>query len=266
MNWSISPVFLTQFQNHFNCIADSIEPLRGAVDIFWHDICELGSNFSLGQKQNPELEVLKQKDRTIVYQRDFISIEIGLEYHLYTDPNFPDGFYNFLRYFLPIRLLKTDQLVLHSSVVVDKQDCAYIFLGPSGFGKSTISKLARPWGVLGDDMNILGIEGGEFFVEASHLGQGISDKNLFDRKFKVKEVYWLKKSNRNWISQVFEPTRSFLSLLRSVSGIEWSNLCESDLQKIKDNVFNFSRSIQMKELHFTKECSVNEFIRQSESS
>lgn len=87
-------------------------------------------------------------------------------------------FENFLRVLVAYRLLETGGALVHSAGVVE-EGRAYLFLGPSGAGKTTVGRLARSAGrtVLSDDMNAVTAGSGSrgFRVErlpfAGDLGQ-----------------------------------------------------------------------------------------------
>jgi len=69
---------------------------------------------------------------------------------------FPGIFENFLRVVVAYRLLEAGGLVVHSAGVVDA-GAAYLFLGRSGAGKTTLSRMSERAGrtVLSDDLNAL---------------------------------------------------------------------------------------------------------------
>jgi hypothetical protein len=69
---------------------------------------------------------------------------------------FPGIFENFLRVLLAYRLIELGGAILHSAGVADG-DGAFLFLGPSGAGKTTLSRLSEAAGrtVLSDDLNAL---------------------------------------------------------------------------------------------------------------
>jgi hypothetical protein len=69
---------------------------------------------------------------------------------------FPGVFENFLRVLVAYRLLEIGGVVLHSAGVV-KDGAAFLFLGRSGAGKTTVARLslARGADVLSDDLNAL---------------------------------------------------------------------------------------------------------------
>jgi hypothetical protein len=69
---------------------------------------------------------------------------------------FPGIFENFLRVLVAYRLLDSGGVVLHSAGLV-KSGRGYLFLGRSGAGKTTVSRLGQEQGgeVLSDDLNAL---------------------------------------------------------------------------------------------------------------
>ncbi|HTQ80767.1 MAG TPA: hypothetical protein VMM92_12280 [Thermoanaerobaculia bacterium] len=70
--------------------------------------------------------------------------------------HFPGIFENFLRVLVAYRLVDLGGVVLHCAGVVDGPG-AFLFLGPSGAGKTTLSRLSEETGrtVLSDDLNAL---------------------------------------------------------------------------------------------------------------
>jgi hypothetical protein len=76
---------------------------------------------------------------------------------------FPGIFENFLRVLVAYRLLELGGAVLHSAGVADGGG-VFLFLGPSGAGKTTLSRMSEERGraVLSDDLNALlpGLDGG----------------------------------------------------------------------------------------------------------
>jgi hypothetical protein len=76
-------------------------------------------------------------------------------------PSFPGVFENFLRVVVAYRLLELGGVVLHSAGVV-RGGVAFLFLGRSGAGKTTVARLSLAQGaeVLSDDLNALASSAG----------------------------------------------------------------------------------------------------------
>lgn len=97
----------------------------------------------------------------------------------------PDGgeelfagiFENFFRVLAAYRLLETGGAILHSAGVV-RGGGAFLFLGRSGAGKTTISRLSEARGatVLSDDMNALVLDGGRPAVAALPFTGDLGDR------------------------------------------------------------------------------------------
>lgn len=93
-------------------------------------------------------------------------------------PDFEGVFENYFRVATAYRLLTTGGTLLHSAAVV-RNGGAYLFLGRSGQGKSTVARLSLDEGcaVLSDDCNAVLVESGTPRVErlpfAGDLGQTV---------------------------------------------------------------------------------------------
>ncbi len=93
-------------------------------------------------------------------------------------------FENFFRVVVAYRLLELGGALLHSACVVSKGE-AYLFLGQSGAGKSTISRLGLESGrrVLSDDMNALCPRDGHTWAEklpfAGDLGRTPTPRSAY---------------------------------------------------------------------------------------
>lgn len=90
---------------------------------------------------------------------------------------FPGAFENFLRVLVAYRLLDLGAAILHSAGVVKAGD-AFLFLGRSGAGKTTVARLSQAHGgeVLSDDLNALAIEDGRCMVRKLPFTGEIGDR------------------------------------------------------------------------------------------
>jgi hypothetical protein len=94
----------------------------------------------------------------LVGRLDWLPDRPGMEGALWTPEDggarFPGVFENFLRVLVAYRLLELGGAVLHSAGVV-KDGAAFLFLGRSGAGKTTVARLSLAQGadVLSDDLN-----------------------------------------------------------------------------------------------------------------
>jgi hypothetical protein len=156
---------------------------------------------------------------TIAIQRDFAArydFQKDTVYAIF-EPRICDGFYNFLRWFLSERLLAQNKMMLHSSAILDKEDHAHIFLGPSGAGKTTVTELSSPRTVLGDDMNLLLIDKNKQVRCAPGAVGGLYQPQVdIDKTFPVDGFYWLTQSSEHKLYQVHK-TKQFQYLYSSIA-------------------------------------------------
>jgi hypothetical protein len=179
-----------------------------------------------------------EKDNYII-QRDFIAKEEkGIVYILFNQnlSSFPDGFHNSMRWILFDRFVDYQKLCLHSSIVID-QNLAYVFLGHSGAGKSTTTQLSSPRIHLGDDMNVISLNGSDnsFYAEAALLGQAYDISQVSGVKFNIQGFYWLNQSPKHELVS-YTKTQALSKLLQSIPNVK--------LDSIKsEKVLKFCRQI-----------------------
>ena len=82
------------------------------------------------------------------------------------------------------------------SVLVIKGGKAFIFLGKSGDGKSTIADLSRRYNVIGDDVVAVRKLGGSFKAFSTPWRQRKSIRVVKSARARVSAVFFLNKSNR----------------------------------------------------------------------
>jgi len=104
-------------------------------------------------------------------------------------------------------------LLLHSAGVA-KNKKAYLFLGPSGEGKSTLAFLCRRNTVLGDDIIALKKTGGSYSAFATPWKQRDFIQPEAHLSFPVAAIFFLKKSQRIFF-QPLEPKQALFKILTS---------------------------------------------------
>lgn len=107
---------------------------------------------------------------------------------------FADIFENFLRVVVAYRLHDQGGAVVHCAAVAGSGG-VHLFLGRSGAGKSTISRLAQERGgtVLSDDLNALRLEGGVTVVEKLPFTGDYGDSRSVARPAALAGLYRLEK-------------------------------------------------------------------------
>ncbi|WP_456380102.1 hypothetical protein [Thiolapillus sp.] len=108
------------------------------------------------------------------------------------------AFENIFRVIVAYRLLARGGMVLHSAGLArDKK--AWLFIGRSGAGKSTISRLGESSGltILSDDMNAIVPQDEQYLTEQLPFAGEHGQTALTKGKFSVQAVYYLQKSDNN---------------------------------------------------------------------
>lgn len=147
------------------------------------------------------------------YQEDHIRIAglrflaiIQLEPHLAAWLWTPDdeqlvsnsAFENMFRVIVAYRLLSQGGMVLHSAGLAQDNN-AWLFIGRSGAGKSTISTLGERAGltILSDDMNAIVLQDGTYVTEQLPFAGEHGQTALTRGKFPVQAIHYLQKSSTN---------------------------------------------------------------------
>jgi hypothetical protein len=224
--------------------------LDQAYSIYIHDPEDY--NFSIEQFIDEASQdcIIDQNDNTYI-QRDFAAIKKQNEAHLLTTLKFTDGFHNFLRSFLPQRLLKNETVIFHSSCVVENDE-AYLFLGHSGAGKTTITTLSKDKTLLGDDMNLIHKIDGKFYVSAGAIGGVTDTSKVLNNLYPLKAAFWLKQSLENKIED-FSSSEASSKYLASMANLFWNQLDKQTIEQVMDFSFKMAASVPLKRLHFKKD-------------
>ena len=195
-----------------------------------------------------------------ICQRDFMAYKIDpFQFQLMAKELVDDGLFNFLRYLLPIHLLNQNRILFHSSCVVDDNQQAYLFFGPSGAGKTTIASLCQGGVILGDDMNILSLQDGKVYVEGAALGQRFFHKGSFGTSFPVNKMFWLTQSHEFDSSKISEGKLGFI--LSSFANLFWNQLNQENYNKVFQFAHKLSQISNLQELKFKKSNEVWDYVR-----
>lgn len=198
-------------------------------------------------------------DGNMAIQRDFVAKVENKNIYLISKTEIGDGFYNFLRWFLPRNILSQNKIVLHSSCVIFNNGNANFFLGHSGAGKSTISDLAGDRIVLGDDMNLLSFEGGEIYAQAGAIGGKFYPDVDYSKKYKIDNFYCLNQGDENIVVSMGK-SKALLKIISSFANLFWEEITKEE----KDHCLDLAKEIVTKfnfyKLTFVKDKSVYEVI------
>ena len=198
-------------------------------------------------------------NNSLVVQRDFAARLDGDNAYLICPHEIGDGFFNFLRWFISERLIQQNSFVVHASCVLNKQNEAFLFLGHSGAGKTTMTELAGARDVLGDDMNLLSINNNEVVVYPGAIGGRFLSTIGYDRPSKLKKIFWLKQDNKN-AEVLLDQSLGSLKLLASFANLHWPTLGEERTEKLLDFCSKVASKVEVSELSFEKNSKVWELI------
>lgn len=204
------------------------------------------------EETDPEFHVFNVKSAKVCIQRDFIGWTFdGKKFYFITDLTVDDGYFNCMRWAIPGILLREQSLVLHSSCFVSKNDNeAYMFLGQSGAGKTTTVTSFPEGIILGDDMNVVSFIDGSAYVQSGAIGGQVYYPR-FEKRFKLKGMFWLRKNNSLNISPVsIEEAR--LRLLGSVANLFFGFEDASFVDLAIDQIDKLSQLVPMYELKLMK--------------
>jgi hypothetical protein len=118
------------------------------------------------------------------------------------------AFENLFRTIVAYRIVELGGVLLHSAGVADETG-AWLFIGRSNAGKTTLSRLSLEAGltVLSDDMNAVFPNGAGFVTEqlpfAGDLGQTLGS----GRRYPVRAIYHLEKGDHNTVTPVADHDR-----------------------------------------------------------
>lgn len=209
----------------------------------WHEIASPDCHFS----------------GPFVSQRDFFAKKIDDQnFQLISPLEMDDGIFNFLRFVLPWKLLEKNQVLFHSSCVIDENENAYLFFGPSGAGKTTIASLCSGE-TLGDDMNILSFEGQKLQVEGAALGQRFFSKKSFGKKFPVVAAFWLNQGP-SFAHQLFDGGE-LKYLLSSFANLFWDQMDQEKYSDVFALAAQIKSSIPIYDLTFSKTEEVWSYVQ-----
>ncbi len=262
--YSRSPQILNVLREHYPATWFSTQA-QATLDIFWRDSRELGwSDEAWESESDPDCWMQESAHGILACQRDFASFLQGTECQLICPYTLSDGFYNFLRWLLPLHFIKNGKMLLHSSCVIDEHQRAYFSLGYSGAGKSTIASLHNASQVLGDDMNVIKVEDGQCWAQAGALGQAILNPREYANWYPVRALFWLKKSDRVHLEPLSK-TAQVQYLSTAVANVFWNQLKNKQSEFIFHRILEILQHVNFYELSFPKQPGVwNDIFSQVE--
>ncbi|MEO1083145.1 MAG: hypothetical protein AAFY88_02780 [Acidobacteriota bacterium] len=166
-------------------------------------------------------------------------------------PFFRSQVENFFRLLVAYRLLELGGVLFHSAGVVSGER-SFLFLGPSGAGKTTISKLSLATGreVLSDDMNALcpPPDGGPVRLEKLPFAGDLGNQPGKRRSFPLAAFCRLRQGEHG-----LKPLRAAESVAFLVGCAPFINADPHRLDALTDNLLDLVRSLPAYELSFAKD-------------
>jgi hypothetical protein len=254
----------SQSNNLKNCLVSFIPPEwldveNYPIEIYLLDPKYFGYSLE-GWCDEASQDCYSMANNQVAIQRDFASWIISHNKVLLICENtVGDGFYNFLRWFISERLILQNKYVVHSSCVLDKNNLAHLFLGHSGAGKTTITKLSVPRLTLGDDMNIVSVNGEDLMVEAGAIGGIFNSMIGYDIKIKVKACYWLAQARENKL-KILSPLSANQKLLASFANLHWASLPPDTADKLISFAIKATSTTEFYELQFKNDSAIWEML------
>jgi hypothetical protein len=197
---------------------------QARIDLTWLDSsAENLKGIDWDDDSESDLTILSSSESEIAVQRDFLGIlrENGKAL-LVSDSRNNDGLHNGLRWLLPRFLLEKNSIQLHSSAIIGDDGLAYLFVGQSGVGKSTMAAKANGRTVLGDDAIILTLSHGKAKAEAGALGQKPEFLGPLSKTFEIGAIFFLKQSSSFKLVKTTK-AQACMKFIGSVNFPGWQN-------------------------------------------
>jgi hypothetical protein len=108
---------------------------------------------------------------------------------------------NYIRGIGPIFMLKRNGLQFHGSSVV-RDGRGYLFIGPSGAGKTTTARLSSAYTVFGDDQSALFLENQSVVMRSLPPGGIRPDIPMQEGEAPLARILWLKQDETDYLETV----------------------------------------------------------------
>ena len=149
------------------------------------------------------------------------------------------------------------RVIFHACGVIDNK-AGYIFLGESGFGKSTLASLWHRKGglVIHDDQVIIYKRGSDFVISGLPW-QGRFDHPLPFKSAKLKKIFFIKHGLKNNLSKM-KPLQSFDFMTKALFLPGWD---KKAMSKIVSTCFELAQSINCYQFAFLPTVDCIDFLR-----
>ncbi|KGL59133.1 hypothetical protein [Polaribacter sp. Hel1_85] len=160
----------------------------------------------------------------------------------------------FLLFLFSKLCIKKSKLIFHSATLIDKDDNAYVFFGPSGVGKTTISKKLIDYEVFSDDMVVLEKNNKEYILHKTPFERAKTYSK--PKSVNIKGFYRLVQST-NLEKRKLDRGSAFNCFL---SNLWFDNYEKNDLEPYFEVIKDIVNNIPVYELYNSKLTNQNEII------
>lgn len=198
------------------------------------------------------------KNYQFAIQRDFVAkmTKENKEIFCIFESEIDDGLHNFFRWFLSPLLLNSKKAMLHCAALINQKEEAYVFLGPSGAGKTTITMLGAPRLVLSDDMNLVNFSSKKkLLISPGGVGGLYRPQVELDKSFSIKGLFWLNQAQDNSISSL-SLMKQTQYMLASFANLPWVNFDLSSQEQAFTCAEEIVKLQPLQQLNFKKEAEV----------
>ena len=174
--------------------------------------------------------------------------------------DFRSLYFLFWLYFAQV-LGEVGNCFLHAAALV-KEGRGHLFLGDSGSGKSTVSRLCSDYQVFSDDGPIISSQNGVYRVHPSPFHQQDSRKGIEDEAIslgvRIVRFYFLIKDEEIFLEEI--PRKKAFSMLLTRHIHFFQSLSRSTKLKLFDLFSGACDNISSHYLHFSKENNVGSYL------
>jgi ABC-type glutathione transport system ATPase component len=160
----------------------------------------------------------------------------------------------FLLFLFSKLCIRKSKLIFHSATLIDEDDSAYVFFGPSGVGKTTISKKLIGYEVFSDDMVVLEKNNKEYILHKTPFERAKTYSK--PKSVNIKGFYRLVQSKKLEKKRL-DKGSAFNCFL---SNLWFDNYEKNDLEPYLGIIKDIVNNIPVYELYSSKLTNQNEII------
>lgn len=161
----------------------------------------------------------------------------------------------FLLFIFSELCIEKNKLIFHSASLIDDQKNAYIFFGPSGIGKSTISKKLSDFTIFSDDMVVIEKTENGYLLEKTPFERDKQSKP--SEKVLIKGFYRLVQGDA-LKTLLLTKSKAFNALL---ANLWFSKYQKEQVKRYTMILQGFIQDISVAELYVTKNSQKTEIIK-----